>query len=248
MYVDDIGESRETTAKLKQITNDIDSILKKGHFLIKAWHSSQAEIDQSSGERFTPRTVHKDLLGLRWDKHTDKFTLKKNELSQYDVLTNCLGLIGPLWDHVGLALPVPIKFNQRLWTKPWQRAFKANVQTMNNLLAFEFDRKLKPSHAVGVPQVHGFCDGGEKAYGAVIFLQWEFKNGGYKCVPVLIKSFVTPLKKKTVPRLELGRIYDACRMSLQLANIQDCKIIFWVDSSTVLSWIRTPPRQSKPFV
>ena len=116
------------------------------------------------------------------------------------------------------------------------------------LLAFEFDRKLKPSHAVGVPQVQGFCDGGEKAYGAVIFLRWELKNGSYKCVPVLIKSFVAPLKKKTIPRLELmgcltlARMYDTCRTSLQFANIQDCKRIFWVDSSTVLSWIRTPPR------
>ena len=63
----------------------------------------------------------------------------------------------------------------------------------------------------------GFCDGGEKAYGAVIFLRWELLNGSYKCVPVLIKSFVAPLKKKTIPRLELmgcltlTRMYDTCR-------------------------------------
>ena len=129
-----------------------------------------------------------------------------------------------------------------------------NLQTMNHLLAFEFDRKLKPSHAVGVPQVHGFCDGPEKAYGAVIFLRWELKNGSYKCIPVLIKSFVAPLKEKTIPRLELmdcltlARMYDTCRAALQFANIQECKRVFWVDSSTVLSWIRTPPRQFKPFV
>ena len=263
VYVDDIGGSRETTARAKQITNDIDSILEKGHFQVKTWHSNQAKIDQSNGERFT------DLLGLRWDKHTDKFTLKKNELSQLEDLTkrNCLGLIGQLWDPIGLVLPVAIKFRidlQELWSSGYtwdeilpvsiQSKWMENVQTMNNLLAFEFDRKLKPSHAVGVPQVHGFCDGGEKAYGAVIFLRWELRNGSYKCVPVLIKSFVAPLKKKTIPRLELmgcltlGRMYDTCRTSLQFANIQDCKRIFWVDSSTVLSWIRTPPRQFKPFV
>ena len=128
------------------------------------------------------------------------------------------------------------------------------MQTMNHL-AFEFNRKLKPSHAVGVPQVHGFCDGGEKAYGAVIFFNFDqkLKNGSYKCVPVLIKSFVAPLKKKTIPRLELmgcltlARMYDTCRTSVQFANIQHCKRIFWVDSSTVLSWIRTPPRQSERF-
>ena len=186
-----------------------------------------------------------------------------------DLLTKrrCLGLVGQLWDPVGLVLPVAIKFRidlQELWSSGYnwdeilpaniQSKWMENVQTMNHLLAFEFDRKLKPSHAVGVPQVHGFCDGGEKAYGAVIFLRWELKNGSYKCVPVLIKSFVAPLKKKTIPRLELmgcltlARMYDTCTTSLQFANIQDCKTIFWVDSSTVLYWIRTPPRQFKPFV
>ena len=154
----------------------------------------------------------------------------------------------------------PQKFDlQELWSSGYnwgeilpariQNKWMENVQTMNNLLAFEFDRKLKPSHAVGVPQVHGFCDGGEKADSAVIFLRWRLK-----CVPFLIKSFVAPLKKKTIPRLELtgcltvARMYDTCRTSLQVANIQDCKRIFWVDSSTVLSWIRTAPRQFKLFV
>ena len=263
VYVDDIGGSKATSAEAKQITNDIDAILKKGHFQIKAWHSNQAEIDQSNGERYT------DILGLRWDKQTDKFTLKKNELDQPDDLTKrrCLGLVGQLWDPIGLVLPVVIKFRvdlQELWSSGYgwddilpasfQSKWMENVQTINHLLTFEFDRRLKPKHAVGIPQVHGFCDGGEKAYGAVIFLRWELQNASYKCVPVLIKSFVAPLKKKSIPRLELmgclalTRMYDTCRTSLQFTNIQDCKRIFWVDSSTVLSWIRTPPRQFKPFV
>ena len=152
-------------------------------------------------------------------------------------------------------LPVAIKFRidlQQLRSLgyKWDDILPANIQskwitqTINHLLAFEFDRKLKPSHAIGLPQVHGFCDGSEKAYGAVIFLRRELKNGSYRCVPLLIKSSVAPLKRKTIPRLELmgcltlTRIYDTCITSQQFANIQDCKRIFWVDSSTVLSWIR----------
>ena len=263
MYVDDIGGSRETVTKAKQIISHIDAVLAKGNFQIKTWHSNEAEIDQSNGERFT------DLLGLSWDKQLDTFTFKKNDLGELDVLTKrrCLGLVGQLWDPIGLVLPVAIKFRidlQELWSLgyKWDDILPANIQskwienaqTINHLLAFEYDRKLKPSHAIGLPQVHGFCDGREKALGAVIFLLWELKNGSYKCVPVLIKSFVAPLKRKTIPRLELmgcltlTRMYDTCITSLQFANIQDCKRIFWVDSSTVLSWIRTPSRQFKPFV
>ena len=76
VYVGGIGGSRETTAKAKQLTNGIDAIPKKGRLQIKAWHSNETEIDESKGERNT------DLLGLRWYKQTDKFTLKKNELGQ----------------------------------------------------------------------------------------------------------------------------------------------------------------------
>ena len=231
--MDDINGSRETTAKAKQITKDIDTILKEGHFRIKAWHSDQTEIDQSNSER------HTDLLRLSWDKQTNKFTLKKNELGHLDVLTKrrCLGLVDQLWDPTSLVLPVAIKFRidlQELWRPGYdwdeilpasiQSKWKENVQTMNHLLAFEFDRKLKSSHAAGVPQVHGFCDGGEKAYDAVIFLRWELMNGSYKCVTVLIKSFVAPLKKKSAPRLALmgyltlTRMYHTCRTSLQFAK------------------------------
>ena len=182
VYVGGIGGSRETTAKAKQLTNDIDTIPKKGRLQIKAWHSNETEIDESKGERNT------DLLGLRWYKQTDKFTLKKNELGQLGFLTKrrCLGLIGQLWGPIGLMLPVAIKFRvdlQELWSSgyDWDEILPGNIQsqwkeivkTMDYLLAFEFDRKLKPSHAIGVPQVHGFCDGGKKACRAVLLLHWE---------------------------------------------------------------------------
>ena len=56
---------------------------------------------------------------------------------------------------------------------------------------------------MGLPEIHGFCDGGEKAYGAVMFLRWKLASGNYFCVPLMVKAFVSPLKKKSIPRLEL---------------------------------------------
>ena len=264
VYVDDIGGSKETSAEAKKITKDIDTILGKGQFQIKAWHSNSKEIDQSKGERFI------DLLGHRWDKQADKFSFKKAEIGGLlDHLSkrSCLSLLAQLWDPIGLVSPVTIKLRidlQELWSSGYnwdeilpesvKHKWTGNVQSLNHLLTFEFDRKLKPSTAVGAPQIHGFSDGGEQAYGAVLFLRWELTDGCYCCVPVMIKPFVAPLKKKTVPRLELlgsltlVRMYDTCRKALEFANIQDCKRTFWVDSSTVLSWIRTPPREFRPFV
>ncbi|KAK3730657.1 hypothetical protein QZH41_007940 [Actinostola sp. cb2023] len=263
-YVDDIGGSRPNVTEAKQITEDIDTILAKGQFQIKAWHSNSKEIDQSEGEQST------DLLGHKWDKQQDTFSFKKSEIvfqSKDFSKRSCLALLAQLWDPIGLVSPITVKFRidlQELWSLGYgwdetlpesiQRKWAENLHTMNYLLTFEFDRQLKPNNTVGLPEVHGFSDGGESAYGAVIFLRWELQDGSYRCVPVLMKSFVAPLKKKSIPRLELlgclalTRMYDTCRKALDFAKIKDCSRDFWVDSSTVLSWIKTPPRQFRPFV
>ena len=78
-----------------------------------------------------------------------------------------------------------------------------NAQTRNHLLAYEFHRKFKPCHAIGVRQVHGFCEGDEKAYEAVIFLPWELPNGSYKCVPVPDQVLHCPFERENYP--ETGR-------------------------------------------
>ena len=263
-YVDDIGGSRQKVSEAKKVIEDIDTILGKGKFQVKAWHSNHKAIDQSDGEQSV------DLLGHRWNKKTDKFTFKKREITslhQSLAKRNCLALLAQLWDPIGLVSVVTVKFRielQELWSSgfTWdevlpdsiQQKWKENLEVMNHLLTFEYDRQLKPTNAVGSPEVHGFSDGGELAYGAVIFLRWKLEDGSYKCVPVMIKPFVAPLKKKSIPRLELLgclaliRMYYTCTKALNFAKLVDGRRTFWVDSSTVLSWVRTPPREFRPFV
>ena len=43
-------------------------------------------------------------------------------------------------------------------------------------------------------------------------------------------------------------MYDTCVKALDFADAMSWERFFWVDSSTVLSWIRTPPREFRPFV
>ena len=165
-YVDDIAGSREQTSQAKQVTEDIDKILAKGCFQIKAWHSNVKDIDQSDEEE----TV--DILGHRWNKTDDTFSFKKDEIvSIQDVLTkrHCLSLLAKLWDPIGLVTPVTIKFRielQELWCAgfDWddslpddiQNQWNQNLKMINQLLTSKFNRQLKPPNAVGQPQVHGF--------------------------------------------------------------------------------------------
>ena len=52
-------------------------------------------------------------------------------------------------------------------------------------------------------QVHGFCDGSERAYGCCVYLRILFRSSFVKVVLVSAKSGVSPLRKVTIPRLEL---------------------------------------------
>ena len=263
VYVDDIGGSRENEAKCKQITTEIDTILATGQFQVKEWHCNNKNIDQTN-EEFT------DFLGHKWNKTHDTFSFKKNEIvTDVRNLTkrDFLACLAQLWDPLGLVTPATIELRidlQELWSAGYawdetlpgeiQLKWMKNIQTLNQLLTHEFNRKLKPDTTVGLPEVHGFCDGGEKAYGSVIFLRWKLAEGSYSYMPLMIKAFVVPLKKKSIPRLELmgclslARLYSTCKEALVFAEITSCKSVLWMDSQTVLTCAKTCPRKFKPFV
>ena len=263
-YVDDIGGSKEDEEKAKRVVEEIDAILGTGKFEVKAWrHSNHENVDQTN-ENST------NFLGYKWNKVEDTFTFKKQEIASCQkplTKRECLSTLAQFWDPIGLVLPVTIELRidlQELWSSGYtwdellsddiQDKWMKNIQVLNRLLSFEFERKLKPEQAVGHPEIHGFGDGGEKAYGSVIFLRWKLSNGTFSCVPVMVKAFVAPLKKRSVPRLELMgclslvRLYQTCKEALSLVEISDCKTVFWLDSQTVLTWIKSCPKKFKSFV
>ena len=87
-----------------------------------------------------------------------------------------------------------------------------------------------------------------------MFLRWKLVSGNFFCVPLMVKAFVAPLKKKSIPQMELmgcltlSRLCSTCKEALEFAEITDSKTVFWMDSQTVLAWIKTPPKRFKSFV
>ena len=105
---------------------------------------------------------------------------------------NCPTYLAQLWGPIGLVPPTTIELRidlQELWSEGYtwdeilpkdiQTKWMKNVQELNKLLNYEFDRKLKPENTIGLPEIHGFCDRGEKAYGSAIFLRWKLSDGSY---------------------------------------------------------------------
>ena len=96
-----------------------------------------------------------------------------------------------------------------------------------------------------------FSDASEEAFGACAYLRWQLADGSFDVRFVTAKSRVAPLKKLTVPRLELQAAVIASRMYQTIREETRLKIdetVFFSDSTIALMWIRSQARGFKPFV
>ncbi|XP_055918569.1 uncharacterized protein LOC129950669 [Eupeodes corollae] len=105
-----------------------------------------------------------------------------------------------------------------------------------------------------MPQVTNymfFSDASTSACAAVSYLRVKTSDGEYRVSLLMAKTKVAPLKKITVPCLELNGALLASKVpskvldTLQLPSIT---IYCWSDSKTTLSWIRSNPGKHKQYV
>lgn len=100
-------------------------------------------------------------------------------------------------------------------------------------------------------RLHVFCDSSEKAYSAVAYLQGETKDGKVTISLVASKSRVAPLKRMTLPRLELMGAVIAARLGstlMKALQLDKTQLRLWTDSMIVLHWIRSSAHKWKQFV
>jgi hypothetical protein len=100
-------------------------------------------------------------------------------------------------------------------------------------------------------ELHGFCDASEEAYAAVAYMKSVYTSGMSHISLIMAKTKVAPLKRQTIPRLELC---GALMLSRMLQHIKDVlqmpisRIHAWTDSMIVLDWLQGNPRRFKTFV
>ena len=111
--------------------------------------------------------------------------------------------------------------------------------------------KLPKNINVTSVELHGFSDAWELAYAAVVYLRTlDVKNYVHVSL-VIAKTKVAPLKRLSIPQLEL------CGAMVVAKLLRHCQWIFhipnkststWTDSTIVISWLRGDPSRFKPFV
>lgn len=99
--------------------------------------------------------------------------------------------------------------------------------------------------------LHVYYDASERVYGAVGYLRAQAVVGNIHVSFIMAKSRVAPRKQISMPRLELSAALLGAQLPSTLKSeltlpIQN--VVYWSDSTTVLSWMKMDSCRYKVFV
>ena len=100
------------------------------------------------------------------------------------------------------------KLTQSLWSRnlTWDEPvdedtaseFVKQMEDIDQLQSFWFNRCIISTPSNDLIELHGFCDAGEQAYGAVIWLRYPSEQT-FTVNFVTAKAYVAPVKKRSIP-------------------------------------------------
>ena len=128
------------------------------------------------------------------------------------------------WDD-----PLPLELKQR-WVNLLQLLKKAEI--------VRFKRCIKPPTAVGDSDLIIFNDGSVDAMCVIAYVRWKLESGAYKCVLWTAKTRVTPLRKSTIPRIEMTSAVIGARLRKAIdghCNMKFNRVIHILDSMCTLA-------------
>ena len=204
---------------------------------------------------------------MEWNAITDTFRPKVSTACASGNLTKRILMSGiaRLFDILGWCSPaiiIPKMLLQRLWGEHlgWDETVPPVIAStwerwsheLSELQRCSIQRSYFPKETDIVNlQLHGFSDASERAYAGVVYIRGVDSTGVTHVSLVISKTKVAPIKRMTIPRLELCGALIVARLLNHMSdvlNIPKDNIYAWTDSQTVLGWLRGDPRCFKVFV
>lgn len=269
-YVDNVATGANSVQEAIDIRTQISEILNCGKFHICQWASNHPEaLSGLKQEEINPELhLHADdtvnLLGVRYEAKRDRYIYSTRKIKRTNKVTKriILSIIARIYDPLGLLGPVIMYAKiilQLLWKENlnWDESVPPYIHTKwlkfcNQLFLindFAFERIVLIPNYVEI-DIIGFSDACKDGYGANLYIR--SRRGNKVMVRLLCsKSRVAPIKKLTLPRLELS----GAKLLVTLLNevvvrlgVDINNTYLWTDSMVVLHWIHTPPSALKTFV
>ena len=217
---------------------------------------SYAKLSITPGNSETKNDTVVKVLGINWDTVEDNFFFNFTGLYDYGMSLpatkrSVLKLSAMVFDPMGFLTPwtveMKILFQELCLDKiDWGSNLPDNLLgTWNSLL-----KELKCLNNVKIPrcyfrsrpvqfELHGFCDASNRAYAGVVYIRSLYDDVGADVRLVASKTRVAPLKRQTIPRLELLGALILARLVNRLDLIEgNVKAVYWTDSTTALCWIK----------
>ena len=275
-YVDDMLKAFPSEEEAIQTSLRIKDTLLAGGFNLTKWTSNSRRLIEAIDPEDRSKEIKKlDIdydslpveraLGVTWDVETDKLGFSSKDVDKSPTRRRILAVVASVYDPLGIVAPYVLKAKgilQNLCQKKigWDEEIPQDQRNLWNqwlgdlprIKEVQLDRCFK-SAAVLPPQqvqLHHFADASEKGYGTVTYLRYV-NRAQIHCSFVIAKSRVAPLKKVSIPRLELTaatmmiRINNMLMKELQM-HIDD--VYFWTDSQIVLRYIMNESSRFQTFV
>lgn len=273
-YVDDLLTSHSDVQKAKQVSESLITLLKNKGFNLTKFQSNDPSVLEdlpadkvapSTGLNLDDKSTISRALGVQWDLKTDCFTYKVNaDIDQAKCTKrSILKKTATIFDPLGLLTPFTLVAKlliQELWREKVDWDDEVN-DTVKKRWENWLQKLAQISSSIAVPrslniggnediQLHIFCDASEQAFAAVAYVRVN-NNGMITSHILMSKSRVAPLKRLTIPRLELQGAIIAVRMKETIVkeiDIAFSSIRFWTDSLLNLQYINNESKRYKVFV
>lgn len=244
-YSDNCVTSVDSVEELQLFKKEATSVLKSANFDLRGWEFT-GDINKSVTS----------VLGLLWDKVTDQLSVNLSWLPDVQIsgLTKrvILSVAQRVFDPIGFTCPVmlhPKLMLQNLWKENirWDEELTGEVKSdflkwlknLSDLNSVKIPRRFGNVIEKSAISFHSFSDASVLAYAAALFIRVEVGDN-VEVQLIGAKSRIAPTKDTTIPRLELLAATISARLTNSLIkefNLENPEIIYWSDSTTVLTWI-----------
>ena len=212
-------------------------------------------------------------LGMQWNVEDDVFEFKVVDSDKPETKRGILSTVASLYDPLGLAAPVTLLAKcqlQRLWQlkvdwdaqlpetelvewRRWKLALPAlsNVRIPRCYKSNIIRETSSPIKTVKDIQLHTFSDASESGYGVASYVRTTFIDGTVVCALVFGKSRAAPLRRITIPRLELQAAVLAVRIGKMVQHemgITFDQVCYWTDSEIVPRYIQNESKRYTVYV
>ncbi|XP_034945196.1 uncharacterized protein [Chelonus insularis] len=270
-YVDDIFGGADTVSQLIDISTQVRQLCMAGDFPLAKWHNNSIQFLQSITDNSLEEQIHSfescktKLLALSWIPANDSFKFNSKPPREKSKLTKriILSETAQLYDPLGFLAPFIVRAKmllQEIWLDKlsWDDQAPDHIITkwtsfrseLSHVSDLSIPRWLKITQKSTV-ELHGFSVASQPAMATVVYIRATHPDHGTCSTIVCSKSKVAPLKKMSIPRLELTAALLLARLITYVRNnldIQPTQIVCWTDSSVTLTWIQSHSSRWKEFV